>query len=84
MIMLGIDDDKPIIIDGEYALALMEELRDTYGLNKEEEKFFQELRKDVRNRIKRNLAFIKISKDENVKTNQEHGTVQNTEDAQSK
>ena len=82
--MLGIDDDKPIIIDGEYALALMEELRDTYGLNKEEEKFFQELRKDVRNRIKRNLAFIKISKDENVKTNQEHGTVQNTEDAQSK
>ena len=30
---------------------------------------------DVRNKIKRNLTFIKISKDENVKTNQEHGTV---------
>lgn len=81
--MLSIDDDKPIIIEGEYALAIMEELRDTDGLNKEEEKFFQELRKDVRNKIKRNLTFIKISKDENVKTNQEHGTVQDTEDAQS-
>lgn len=81
--MLGIDDDKPIIIEGEYALAMMEELRDTEGLNKEDEKFFQELRKDVRNKIKRNLTFVKISKDENIKTNQEHGTVQDTEDAQS-
>lgn len=33
--MLGIDDDKPIIIEGEYALAMMEELRDAYGLNEE-------------------------------------------------
>jgi hypothetical protein len=79
--MLGIDDDKPIIIEGEYALAMMEELRDTYGLNEEQEKFFQGLREDVRNRIKRNLTFIKISKDENVKTNKEHRTVQDTEDA---
>lgn len=81
--MLGIDDDKPIIIEGEYALAMMEELRDAYGLNEEQEKYFQGLREDVRNKIKRNLTFIKISKDENVKTNQEHGTVQNTENAQS-
>lgn len=81
--MLGIDDDKPIIIEGEYALAMMEELRDAYGLNEEQEKFFQKLREDVRNRIKRNLTFIKISKDENVKTNKEHRTVQDTEDAQS-
>ena len=81
--MLGIDDDKPIIIEGEYALAMMEELRDAYGLNEEQEKYFQGLREDVRNRIKRNLTFIKISKDENVKTNQEHRTVQDTEDAQS-
>ena len=72
MIMLGIDDDKPIIIEGEYALAMMEELRDAYGLNEEQEKYFQVLREDVRNKIKRNLTFIKISKDENVKTNQEH------------
>ena len=83
MIMLGIDDDKPIIIEGEYALAMMEELRDAYGLNEEQEKYFQGLRMDVRNKIKRNLTFIKINKDENVKTNQEHGTVQDTEDAQS-
>ena len=81
--MLGIDDDKPIIIEGEYALAMMEELRDAYGLNEEQEKYFQGLRMDVRNKIKRNLTFIKINKDENVKTNQEHGTVQDTEDAQS-
>ena len=81
--MLGIDDDKPIIIEGEYALAMMEELRDAYGLNEEQEKYFQGLREDVRNRIKRNLTFIKISKDENVKTNKEHRTVQDTEDAQS-
>ena len=81
--MLGIDDDKPIIIEGEYALAMMEELRDAYGLNEEQEKYFQGLRMDVRNKIKHNLTFIKINKDENVKTNQEHGTVQNTEDAQS-
>ena len=81
--MLGIDDDKPIIIEGEYALAMMEELRDAYGLNEEQEKYFQGLREDVRNKIKRNLTFIKISKDENVKTNQEHVTVQDTEDAQS-
>ena len=33
--MLGIDDGKPIIIEGEYALAMMEELRDAYGLNEE-------------------------------------------------
>lgn len=25
--MLGIDDDKPIIIEDEYALAMMEELK---------------------------------------------------------
>ena len=81
--MLGIDDDKPIIIEGEYALAMMEELRDAYGLNEEQEKYFQGLREDVRNKIKRNLTFIKISKDENVKTNKEHRTVQDTEDAQS-
>ena len=81
--MLGIDDDKPIIIEGEYALAMMEELRDAYGLNEEQEKYFQGLREDVRNKIKRKLTFIKISKDENVKTNQEYGTVQDTEDAQS-
>ena len=81
--MLGIDDDKPIIIEGEYALAMMKELRDAYGLNEEQEKYFQRLREDVRNRIKRNLTFIKISKDENVKTNKEHGTVQDTENAQS-
>ena len=67
--MLGIDNDKPIIIEGEYALAMMEELRDAYGLNEEQEKYFQGLREDVRNKIKRNLTFIKISKDENVKTN---------------
>ena len=79
--MLGIDDDKPIIIEGEYALAMMEELRDAYGLNEEQDKYFQRLREDVRNRIKRNLTFIKISKDENVKTNKEHRTVQDTEDA---
>ena len=82
--MLGIDDDKPIIIEGAYALALMEELRDAYGLNEEEEKYFQRLRMNVKNRIKRNLTFVKISKDENVKTNKEHRTVQDTEDAQSK
>ena len=81
--MLGIDDDKPIIIEGEYALAIMEELKNAHGLNEEQEKFYQDLREDVRNRIKRNLTFVKISKDENVKTNQEHGTVQDTEDAQS-
>lgn len=81
--MLGIDDDKPIIIEGEYALAMMEELRDAYGLNEEQEKYLQGLRMDVRNKIKRNLTFIKINKDENVKTNQEHGTVQDTENAQS-
>ena len=81
--MLGIDDDKPIIIEGEYALAMMEELRDAYGLNEEQEKYFQGLREDVRNKIKRNLTFIKISKDENVKANKEHKTVQDTEDAQS-
>ena len=37
----------------------------------------------MRNKIKRKLTFIKINKDENVKTNKEHGTVQDTEDAQS-
>lgn len=79
--MLGIDDDKPIIIEGEYALAMMEELRNAYGLNEEQEKYFQGLREDVRNKIKRNLTFVKISKDENVKTNKEHRTVQDTEDA---
>ena len=81
--MLGIDNDKPIIIEGEYALAMMEELRDAYGLNEEQEKYFQGLREDVRNKIKRNSTFIKISTHQNAKTNQEHGTVQDTEDAQS-
>ena len=81
--MLGIDDNEPIIIEGEYALAMMEELKNVHGLDEKQENFYQELREDVRNRIKRNLTFIKISKDENVKTNQEHGTVQDTEDAQS-
>lgn len=79
--MLGIDDDKSNIIEGEYALAMMEELRDVYGLNEEQEKFYQELRKEVREKVKRNLTFVKISKDENVKTNKEHRTVQDTEDA---
>lgn len=77
--MLGIDDDKSITIEGEYALAMMEELKNAYGLNEKQEKFFQQLREDVRNKIKRNITFIKISKDEKVKTNQEHGTVQDTE-----
>ena len=36
--VFGIDDDKPIIIEGEYALAVMEELRDAYGLNEEQQK----------------------------------------------
>ena len=77
--MLGIDDDKSITIEGEYALAMMEELKNAYGLNEKQEKFFQQLREDVRNKIKRNITFIKISKDEKVKTNQKHGTVQDTE-----
>ena len=37
----------------------------------------------MRNKIKRKLTFIKINKDENVKTNKKHRTVQDTEDAQS-
>ena len=61
--MLGIDDDKPIIIEGEYALAMMEELKNVHGLNEEQEKFYQDLREDVRNKIKRNLTFVKINKD---------------------
>ena len=35
----------------------------------------------MRNKIKRKLTFIKINKDENVKTNKEQRTVQDTEDA---
>lgn len=72
--MLGIDDDEPIIIEGEYALAMMEELKNIHGLNEKQEKFYQELKKDVRNKIKRNLTFIKIHKNEDVKTNKEHKT----------
>ena len=37
----------------------------------------------MRNKIKRKLTFIKINKDENVKTNKKHRTVQDTKDAQS-
>lgn len=59
--MLGIDDDEPIIIEGEYALAMMEELKNVHGLNEEQEKFYQELKKDIRNKIKRNLTFIKVN-----------------------
>lgn len=79
--MLGIDDDKPIIIEGEYALTMMEELKNVYGLNEEQEKFYQELKKDIRNKIKCNLTFIKVHKNENVKANKEHRTIQNSENA---
>ena len=44
--MLGIDDDKPIIIEDEYALAMMKELKNIHGLNEEQEKFYQELKKN--------------------------------------
>lgn len=43
--MLGIDDNEPIIIEGEYALTMMEELKNVHGLNEEQEKFYQELKK---------------------------------------
>ena len=79
--MLGIDDDEPIIIEGEYALTMMEELKNVHGLNEEQEKFYQELKKDIRNKIKHNLTFIKVHKNENVKTNKEHRTIQNSENA---
>jgi hypothetical protein len=36
--MLGIDDDKPIIIEGEDALAMLEELKKVNGLNEENKK----------------------------------------------
>lgn len=79
--MLGIDDNEPIIIEGEYALTMMEELKNVHGLNEEQEKFYQELKKDIRNKIKHNLTFIKVHKNEDVKTNKEHRTIQNSENA---
>jgi hypothetical protein len=75
MIMLGIDDDEPIIIEGEYALAMMEELKNAHGLNEKQEKIYQELKKDIRNKIKCNLTFIKVHKNEDVKANKEHRTI---------
>ena len=50
--MLGIDDDKPIIIEDEYALAMMEELKNIHGLNEEQEKFYQELKKKIAQNIR--------------------------------
>ena len=78
--MLGFDDDKDsFVIEDEYALAFLEEYKTVHPFNEKEEEFYQKLREDVHNKIKRNLTFVKISKDEKVKTNQEHGTVQDTE-----